>query len=122
MSTTTTNIRTRDTSFEIGALRSPAQPEAARRIVLRSAGRKRGPITRLVSPSDLGELIKPFVFLDHAELPPTGEPFFGIHPHSGIATLTAVSAADCLRGHDGQVRPGTRGWPRVDESRRGRLA
>ena len=39
---------------------------SAREIVERTRGRKRGPITRLVSPSDLGEVIKPFVFLDHA--------------------------------------------------------
>ena len=114
MSTTTTNIRTRDTSFEIGALRSPAQPEAARRIVLRSAGRKRGAITRLVSPSDIGEMIKPFVFLDHADVAFTGEPFAGIHPHSGIATLTAVLkgalAYEDTTGKEGQVSEGGLEW------------
>jgi redox-sensitive bicupin YhaK (pirin superfamily) len=62
----------------------------ARRIVLRTSGRRHGPITRLVSPSDIGEMIKPFVFLDHAEVAPRPEPLFGIHPHSGIATLTVV--------------------------------
>jgi hypothetical protein len=29
-------------------------------------------------------LIKPFVFLDYAEVPPS-EAMFGMHPHSGIA-------------------------------------
>ena len=62
----------------------------ARRIALTTSGRRHGPITRLVSPSDIGELIKPFVFLDHAEVAPRPEPLFGIHPHSGIATLTVV--------------------------------
>src|SRR4029434_2057858 len=62
----------------------------ARRIALTTRGRRHGPITRLVSPSDIGELIKPFVFLDHAEVTPRAEPLFGIHPHSGIATLTTV--------------------------------
>ena len=62
----------------------------ARRIALTTRGRRHGPITRLVSPSDIGELIKPFVFLDHAEVVPRPEPLFGIHPHSGIATLTVV--------------------------------
>jgi redox-sensitive bicupin YhaK (pirin superfamily) len=71
------------------------EPEAAvsagaRRIALTTSGRQHGPITRLVSPSDIGELIKPFVFLDHAEVAPRPEPLFGIHPHSGIATLTTV--------------------------------
>jgi redox-sensitive bicupin YhaK (pirin superfamily) len=48
----------------------------------------------MVSPGDLGELIKPFVFLDHVEgavRPGTG---FGWHPHSGIATLTYSLSAD----------------------------
>src|ERR1700704_443432 len=70
-------------------------PEAAvradvRRIVFSTSGRRHGPVTRLVSPSDTGELIKPFVFLDHFEVVPRPEPLFGIHPHSGIATLTVV--------------------------------
>ena len=67
-----------------------AANDGARRIALRTDGRRHGPITRLVSPSDIGELIKPFVFLDHAEVAPRSEPLFGIHPHSGIATLTVV--------------------------------
>jgi redox-sensitive bicupin YhaK (pirin superfamily) len=63
---------------------------APRRIALLSRGHRHGPITRLVSPSDVGELIKPFVFLDHGEINPAKPPLFGIHPHSGIATLTVV--------------------------------
>jgi redox-sensitive bicupin YhaK (pirin superfamily) len=69
------------------ALHSPAM---ARAIVHRTHGQTHGPITRLVSPSDLGELIKPFVFLDLFKIPATGEPLFGWHPHSGIATLTLI--------------------------------
>ncbi len=114
MSKTATNIRTRDLSLEMGALRSPALPEAERRIVFRSAGRRHGPITRLISPSDVGELIKPFVFLDHAEVPFTGEKLAGIHPHSGIATLTTVLqgglAYEDTTGKEGQVRQGGLEW------------
>ena len=62
----------------------------ARAIVHRTRGETHGPITRLVSPWDLGELIKPFVFLDIFEIPASREPLFGWHPHSGIATLTVV--------------------------------
>jgi redox-sensitive bicupin YhaK (pirin superfamily) len=41
-----------------------------------------------MSPSDLGRLLKPFVFLDLFDY---GLPFEGsLHPHSGIATLTYV--------------------------------
>jgi redox-sensitive bicupin YhaK (pirin superfamily) len=65
-------------------------PLAERSIILRTRGRGHGPITRLVSPSDIGELIKPFVFLDLFDLSATNAPNFGWHPHSGIATLTVV--------------------------------
>jgi redox-sensitive bicupin YhaK (pirin superfamily) len=43
-----------------------------------------------MSPSDFGRLLKPFVFLDLFD--DRGKPFsgFGLHPHSGIATLTYV--------------------------------
>src|SRR5262245_36769379 len=63
---------------------------ARRRIALLTRGHRQGPITRLVSPSDIGDLIKPFVFLDQGEINPARPPLFGIHPHSGIATLTVV--------------------------------
>jgi len=43
-----------------------------------------------MSPSDFGRLLKPFVFLDLFEH--EGPPFEGgLHPHSGIATLTYVT-------------------------------
>jgi hypothetical protein len=38
-----------------------------RAIVTKTRGRPSGPVTRLMSPSDLGELLKPFVFLDFVE-------------------------------------------------------
>jgi redox-sensitive bicupin YhaK (pirin superfamily) len=61
-----------------------------RAIVQRTRGRTHGPVTRLMSPSDLGEILKPFVFLDLFEH--EGAPFDGgLHPHSGIATLTYVA-------------------------------
>lgn len=60
-----------------------------RTIVHRTRGSTHGPITRLVSPGDLGEVLKPFIFLDRFEVPAGGQPpRFGMHPHSGIATLT----------------------------------
>jgi redox-sensitive bicupin YhaK (pirin superfamily) len=67
-----------------------ARSAVARRITHRTRGSTHGPITRLVSPSDLGEIIKPFVFLDIFEVLPSSAPLFGWHPHSGIATLTVV--------------------------------
>ena len=70
-----------------------AVPEASvgeRNIVLRTRGIGHGPITRLVSPSDVGELIKPFVFLDLFDIAAASSPNFGWHPHSGIATVTIL--------------------------------
>ena len=65
-------------------------PSRARAIVQRTRGRTHGPATRLMSPSDLGEVLKPFVFLDLFDH--EGAPFKGgLHPHSGIATLTYVA-------------------------------
>src|SRR5580765_6809898 len=60
-------------------------------IARRTRGQSHGPITRLMSPSDFGSLLKPFVFLDLFDT--QGNPFsgFGLHPHSGIATLTYVA-------------------------------
>jgi redox-sensitive bicupin YhaK (pirin superfamily) len=67
----------------------------ARAIVHRTRGRTHGPITRLVSPGDLGQILKPFVFLDIFGFAPTaGQSGFGLHPHSGIATLTFMIEGD----------------------------
>jgi redox-sensitive bicupin YhaK (pirin superfamily) len=68
----------------------PAVPVPGRSIVHRTRGRRHGPIVRLVSPSELGELIKPFVFLDHIDIETHDNIGFGFHPHSGIATLTLL--------------------------------
>ena len=60
-----------------------------RQIARRNRGRTRGLATRLMNPSDFGEMLKPFVFLDLFEH--EGAPFNGgLHPHSGIAALTYV--------------------------------
>ena len=65
-------------------------PRSARAIVQRTRGRAQGFATRLMSPSDLGEILKPFVFLDFFDH--EGAPFTaGLHPHSGIATLTYIA-------------------------------
>jgi redox-sensitive bicupin YhaK (pirin superfamily) len=56
----------------------------------RTQGAAHGGIVRLMSPSDLGELVKPFVFLDAFDADPATAPRFGWHPHSGIATITVV--------------------------------
>src|SRR6202163_4257745 len=64
-------------------------PRLARAIPPRPCGRTHGPFTRVSSRSALGEILKPFVFLDLFDH--EGAPFNGpLHPHSGIATLTYV--------------------------------
>ncbi len=66
-----------------------------RAIVYRTQGSTHGPITRLVSPGDVGEFLKPFVFLDLFSFKPApGHKGFGLHPHSGIATLTYLISGD----------------------------
>lgn len=66
-----------------------------RAIVHRTEGSTHGPITRLVSPGDLGELLKPFIFLDIFSLNASGgKSSFGMHPHSGIATVTFMTKGD----------------------------
>jgi redox-sensitive bicupin YhaK (pirin superfamily) len=67
-----------------------SSPRLARAIVQRTRGRTHGPVTRLMSPADFGQILKPFVFLDLFDH--EGAPFDGpLHPHSGIATLTYVA-------------------------------
>jgi redox-sensitive bicupin YhaK (pirin superfamily) len=64
---------------------------ALRPIIHRTSGQTHGPITRLASPGDLGKVLKPFVFVDLFDN--GGREFrgFGLHPHSGIATLTYMA-------------------------------
>jgi redox-sensitive bicupin YhaK (pirin superfamily) len=67
-----------------------AAQNSVRRITNRARGQNHGLVTRLMSPSDFGEILKPFVFLDLFDH--EGAPFNGpLHPHSGIATLTYVA-------------------------------
>jgi redox-sensitive bicupin YhaK (pirin superfamily) len=84
--------------------RSPARGN--RRVVARTNGRTHGPVTRLVSPSDIGELIKPFVFVDHFDMVPKQGSLFPMHPHSGIATVTVLLSGD-LRYEDTTGAAGT---------------
>jgi redox-sensitive bicupin YhaK (pirin superfamily) len=56
--------------------------------VHRIRGLRHGAITRLVSPSDLGQVLKPFVFLDLFDMEKASFPGTGLHPHSGIVTVT----------------------------------
>jgi redox-sensitive bicupin YhaK (pirin superfamily) len=90
-----------------------------RDVVLRTKGHTSGPITRLVSPSGLGEAIKPFVFLDLARFEGGSRiPMERLwHPHSGIATVTvmldgAVRIAETT-GKTGVLPKGSIEWMRA---------
>jgi redox-sensitive bicupin YhaK (pirin superfamily) len=74
----------------------PTTPISERpsRVAYRTRGRRHGPITRLMSPSDLGEMLKPFVFLDLVDAEARALSGFGLHPHSGIATVTYLFEGD----------------------------
>ena len=63
---------------------------AHRRIAHRTQGRSHGPLTRLMSPGDLGELVKPFLFLNYFETDGFPGRGFAAHPHSGFATHTTL--------------------------------
>ena len=90
---------------------------AVRKLVARTRGRQHGPINRLVSPSDLGQLMKPFVFLDRFEIPGNVGKLFGMHPHSGIATITVLLSGSStyedttgISGKSGQLDAGSVEW------------
>jgi len=73
------------------------QPTKQRGIAYRTKGRGGGPITRLMSPGDIGDLVKPFVFLDHFDF--SGPSDGGVvHPHSGIATHTTLLEGSLIYG------------------------
>jgi redox-sensitive bicupin YhaK (pirin superfamily) len=71
---------------------NPIRTSPPRELIYRTRGHRGGPITRLLSPSDLSGIIKPFVFLDSFEFDGLDAPSMesGWHPHSGIATVTVV--------------------------------
>lgn len=73
-----------------------SQPSpTTRRIVTRTRGRGHGgPMVRLMSPSDLGAYLKPFVFLDLVDAPASLASVANVHPHSGIATVTVIPEGD----------------------------
>ena len=85
-----------------------------RNLIHRTAGRSRGGITRLVSPGDVGQLIKPFVFLDLFHMESTSGHMMGMHPHSGIATVTVVMDGAIqyreTTGSEGQLAAGGVEW------------
>ena len=84
----------------------------SRRIVLLRSGRRYGPMTRLITPWDVGELTQPFVFLGYSELAPGVQTVVGAQP--GIAVLMLVLsgalAFEDAPGNKGTVLVGGFKW------------
>lgn len=98
-------------------IQTPPTPLAGvgRNVVFRTRGDAHGPLVRMINASDVGNMTKPFVFLDLVDSKEAfGRPGFGWHPHSGIATLTLVMEgqghyAESI-GHAGSTVPGDIEW------------
>jgi redox-sensitive bicupin YhaK (pirin superfamily) len=61
-----------------------------RRIAHRTYGETKGPFTRLIHPTDLGNLTKPFVLLYYNCLPSEARFTPPLHPHSGIGSVSMI--------------------------------
>jgi redox-sensitive bicupin YhaK (pirin superfamily) len=94
-----------------------AQKADQRAVIHRTKGNRHGPITRLMSPGDLGEVLKPFVFLDLFETERLAGRGFAPHPHSGIATLTTFLQGSMTygdsTGQNGALHAGAVEWMRA---------
>jgi redox-sensitive bicupin YhaK (pirin superfamily) len=99
---------------------APKLQTSVREVVYRTRGHGQGPITRLMSPGDAGELVKPFVFLDLAGFdgrfaPPPMDYLW--HPHSGIATVTVMLEGGIrfaeTTGREGSLPMGGVEWMRA---------
>lgn len=87
---------------------------AARRSVrYKTSGQGHRPIIRLMSPGDLGQVLKPFVFLDLFSPDAASIGDMPIHPHSGIATVTVLTEGD-LRFDDPVSGSGSIGYGGVE--------
>ena len=73
-----------------------------------------------MSPSDLGQYLKPFVFLDIFDMDLRGGPGnrMPIHPHSGIATVTVLTQG-AMNFEDPEAGSGTLGYGGVEWMRAG---
>jgi redox-sensitive bicupin YhaK (pirin superfamily) len=96
--------------------RQSATPIATRprKIFRRTRGNRHGPVTRMMSPGDLGQFLKPFVFLDLFDMDTASFPGIGLHPHSGIATVTYLFEGSVryedTSGATGVLRAGGLEW------------
>lgn len=92
----------------------PKHAAPLRKIVHTTRGHGHGPIVRLMSPSDLGSVLKPFVFLDLFEADMRLlQDAMQLHPHSGIATVTVFTQGD-VRYEDSRAGAGSLAYGGVE--------
>lgn len=89
-----------------------------RQIAHKTRGHGAGPIIRLMSPGDLGKILKPFVFLDIVSLRAEQIGSMPLHPHSGLATITVLTDGN-LRFDDPSSGKGTLSYGGVEWMRAG---
>lgn len=86
---------------------------ANRAIFYRAFGRRQGPLTRLLDLGPVAEALKPFILL-HLFAADGPRAQFGLHPHSGIGTLTYVIEGrgnyTDPGGESGVLEPGSLEW------------
>ena len=98
--------------------RSPGEASSAvvatgsRRIAVLRSGRRHGPLTRLITPWDIGELTQPFVFLCYSELGSGARTVVGAQPSIGTLTLvlSGALAFEEATGTKGTVAAGGLTW------------
>lgn len=99
-------------------MNAPAMISTGRHVRYKTSGHGHGPIVRLMSPGDLGQVLKPFVFLDLFSPDAASIGDMPVHPHSGIATVTVLTEGD-LRFDDPVSGAGTIGYGGVEWMRAG---
>ena len=102
----------------MSAVLPPTERSGARAVVHRTRGSGEGPIVRLMSQSDLGRRLRPFVFLDLFDAPSSFAGTTAVHPHSGIATATVITEGG-VRYDDPDAGVGTIGYGGVEWMRAG---
>jgi redox-sensitive bicupin YhaK (pirin superfamily) len=94
---------------------SVSSPRArGRQLAQLASGRRRGPITRLITPWDIGKQTSPFVSLEYVEANAGLEAVAGLQSRSGTPTLVAVLGGRVLfehaNGTRGEVNAGSCAW------------
>jgi len=85
-----------------------------RKTSVRTNGNVKNSTTRLVSPADLGEQLKPFIFLDRFDLDFNKRQSAPLYPHSGIGIITVFTSGDVAyddsNGRHGVLEAGGAQW------------